>query len=356
MKGAPIKKQKGVTLLIVLVIVALSTVIATQLIEHGTFAERRTTLMLSRDQAYQLALGGESLARQWLAKGFAGSELVHLNQPWATTPFEYPIEGGMINGEVMDAQSCFNLNSLDPAASEGDGQNPPGNEPPPPGTGGSTNNENPLDNQRQDKDEKIFENLINEVLKEVDAGGVTAQSLVAPVVDWIDNDIEPKGIDGAEDLLYTGYEVPYRTANSLMASKSELRMIKGFNAEVYEAIKDYLCVLPRSDVNKINVNTLLPEQAILIAAMSNDIDLSLAQTIISNRPEDGYDSQSFAAQLPANNQISLDRIDFTSKYFLLKFKVDFKGAMFRMGSLVESTGGDPAKPQFRVIARYFGEF
>lgn len=359
-------KQRGVTLLLVIVIVALVSLISAQLIEQANFSERRTTLMLGRDQAYQLALGGESLASNWLALGVDSDDVVHLNQPWATTPFEFPIEGGMIKGSVRDAQTCFNLNSLDTAAqNSGGGSKDDSSRDEPRSDERELNRDQNAqlntpssdpNNPKKPRSQEIYSNLINEILKQADLQGVTADSLVAPVVDWIDQDDLPTGIDGAEDLLYTGYEVPYRAANSLMASKSELRMVKGYSAEVYAALKDYVCVLPRNDVNTINVNTLLPEQAILLTAMDDGIDASIAQSIIANRPEDGFDDASFKAQLPENTKINTDRIVFTSNYFVIRIQVNLKGAVFVMRSLVERTGGQKDKAEFRVVTRYFGEF
>ncbi len=361
-------RQGGATLLIVLMIMALATLIATQLVEHSVFSKRRTELMLGRDQAYQLALGGESLARQWLGKGFdKQNDKVHLNQPWATTPFEFPIEGGMIKGTVRDALTCFNLNSLDPKAPEqnsnGDDRNPPNvvegggserrNEPPTPG-GGSLGT-----NQPPDKDQQIYEKLLNELLKEVGDIEVQPQSLVAPVVDWIDDDIQPTGIDGAEDMIYTGYEIPYRTANSLLASKSELRVMQGYSAEVYDAVKDHVCALPDNSINKLNVNTLSEESAPLLAAVL-DVDLSTAQEILSNIPEDGYDMPGLQQQVPQqqgdrNNNPDWPRVDVKSDLFLLSIEVEYKGAAFRMKSLVKREGQERDAP-FRVVTRYFGEF
>lgn len=352
------QRQSGVTLLIVLVVVALATLVAAQLIEHTTYSERRTTLMLSRDQAYQLALGGEALASLWLSKGFdKESDTVHLNQPWATTPFQFPIEGGMINGTVIDAQSCFNLNSLHPEAEENQssgGTPAPGGGSPrvDPNAGTRTGGQPP--GTGKDKDHLLFEQLINEVLKQSEIIDVTPESLSAPVIDWIDNDIKPLPIYGAEDMLYTGFEVPYRTANSPFASASELRVVKGYSAKIYRAMKDLVCVLPDINVNKINVNTVLPENAAVLAAVTG-MSLSNAQEILGNIPEEGYDMSSFKQQLGNDNRIDTSRIDFTSQHFLISIEVDFKGAKFRMKSLVkrESSQGDAP---FRVVTRYFGEF
>ncbi|WP_144392275.1 type II secretion system minor pseudopilin GspK [Pleionea sediminis] len=353
------KKQGGATLLIVLMVMALATLIATQLTEHSVFSKRRTDLMLGRDQAHQLALGGEALAKQWLAKGFGkDASTVHLKQPWATTPFEFPIEGGWIKGTVEDALTCFNLNSLDTAATEG-GDGGPGRDGDPGGDGGPGGVRNGT--QREPEAQIVYKNLLTEALREVDDIELQPDNLIAPVVDWIDSDINPTGINGAEDMLYTGYEIPYRTANSWMASKSELRVIQGYTADVYKAVKDYVCAIPANDISKININTVTEEKAAVLAAALNT-DTGKAQEIISNRPEDGYsDVNEINEYLPQGQGTnrggapSLERVSVTSNLFVLNIEVEFKGAKFRMSSLVERSG-DAKDAPFRVKARYFGEF
>ncbi len=345
-----LSKSQGVTLLMVLVIVALSTLIAAQLIEHGTYSHRRTELTLAREQAYQLALGGEALAQQWIGQGFKEADKVHLGQPWATTPFEFPIEGGMIKASVTDAQTCFNINSL-LTVENNSNNNGGGKDPQNPALGDGAQKEGNINFS-------IFEDILNEYLKDARNVQVDAKALRAATVDWLDSDIQPTGVDGAEDMEYTGYDIPYRTANSLMASKSELRLVKGFTKSVYKAVKGSMCALPQGDINKINVNTLLPEQSALLAGVLG-ISTSSAQEIISERPEDGYDQQGFSAALPSGdggNQISsarVARVSVTSDYFFVKIEVNFKGSSLLMTSLMKRS--DAKDEPFKVLARYYGD-
>lgn len=355
------KRQSGVTLLIVLVIVALSTLIAAQLIEHGTYSERRTQLTLAREQAYQLAMGGEALAKKWIAQGFGKDTKVHLQQPWATTPFEYPVEGGFIKATVMDAQSCFNLNSLDPNVQEPDsgGGNSGGVGGPKSENTGQTGGVSNSTGQK-DIDQMIYENLVNEALKSIDGVTIQPEALSASLVDWIDEDVEPKMPDGAEDMTYTGYDMPYRAGNGRLAGKSELRIIAGYSAKIYQALKDFVCVLPDPAVNKININTLTDEQAPILYAVikGQNVGLSEAQSVLSNRPEEGYDSVNDIQQVLGNAQIdpqALQRLDVTSDHFIVNIEVELKGAAFKMKTLLKRANQQPDAP-FNVMARYFGDF
>ncbi len=357
------QKVQGVTLLIVLVIVALSTLVATQLIEQGTYSQRRSQMMMARSQGHELALGGEALARIWLAKGVGKEDRIHLEQPWATTPFEFPIEGGRISATVVDYQSCFNLNSLDSA----DNQGSPGGEnslTPQEENGGSrdesrdaTNTGQPPGTPEQNPDHVIYERLVEEVSKGLDNIEISPKALTATVIDWVDNDIEPRGADGAEDLEYTGWQVPYRTANAWFGHVSELRLVKGYSAKVYEAIKPLVCVLPDNMVKQINVNTLTSDHAPILKALYKDMSLSNAQALISARPEDGYDLGSFQQELSQLQIAQADNsyITFSSDYFMVNISVDYQGTFFKMGSLIRRAG-DANNVEFKVIARYFGDY
>ncbi|MCO7225197.1 type II secretion system minor pseudopilin GspK [Pleionea sp. CnH1-48] len=347
------KNHTGATLIIVLVVVALATFIATQLIELTSYGQRRTELTLARDQVFQLALGGEELAKQWMTKGF-GKEVdkVHLNQPWATTPLEFPIEGGKISATIEDATACFNLNTLHSRSQEVRPLGAPAPAPQPsPRQGGSRGAED----SKKDPAQAIFVDLMQSILTDVE---VQPEALAAAVIDWIDSDFEPYGPDGAEDLEYTSYDFPYRTANNWMANKSELMVIKGFNADTYKTVKDYVCVLPGAELNQVNVNTISTEKAPLLKALiGGDLSESDAQEILTNRPEDGFDESSFWEQVKNSKKVSSkrkQRITFKSDYFLVRMEVTYKGATLKMGSLLQR-GAKKGAP-FEVVTRYFGEY
>jgi general secretion pathway protein K len=73
------------------------------------------------------------------------------------------------------------------------------------------------------------------------------------LVDWIDVDIVPQNIDGAEDSVYMGQTPPYRTPNRYITSTSELLALPGFGRDRYLALAPYIAALPKD--TKINVCT-----------------------------------------------------------------------------------------------------
>ena len=73
------------------------------------------------------------------------------------------------------------------------------------------------------------------------------------LVDWIDVDIVPQNIDGAEDSVYMGQTPPYRAPNRYITSTSELLALPGFGRDRYLALAPYIAALPFG--TKINVCT-----------------------------------------------------------------------------------------------------
>jgi type II secretory pathway component PulK len=78
--------------------------------------------------------------------------------------------------------------------------------------------------------------------------------LANAVRDWIDADSDvAQGGGGAEDSDYLQLERPYRAANALIASTSELLLVRGFTAAIYREVAPYVTALPERTL--INVNT-----------------------------------------------------------------------------------------------------
>ena len=64
------------------------------------------------------------------------------------------------------------------------------------------------------------------------------------IVDWIDWTARPSIPDGAEDSVYMGQTLPYRTANRYITSASELLALPGFGRDRYLKLAPYVTALP----------------------------------------------------------------------------------------------------------------
>jgi len=114
--------QRGVALIIALVLVALATILATKLTFDGFLERRRTIGVMAAEQALHFAMGAEALAADALVQDAQSSpSLTTLTGAWAQPTQPMPItpqddpEGepiGTVQGSVEDMQDRFNLNNL----------------------------------------------------------------------------------------------------------------------------------------------------------------------------------------------------------------------------------------------------
>src|SRR5260370_2280065 len=85
-------RQRGVALIIALILVALATILATKLTFDGFLERRRAIGVLAAEQALQFGLGAEALAADALAQDMQNSpSLTTLTGPWAQPTQPLPI-------------------------------------------------------------------------------------------------------------------------------------------------------------------------------------------------------------------------------------------------------------------------
>ena len=224
------RRQRGIALIIAMILVALATILATKLSFDGFLEQRRAVRMLAAEQALHFAMGAEALAADALSQDLQSSaSLTTLTAPWAQATQPLPItpdndpEGepiGTLQGAVEDMQGRFNLNSLALLGADGKTEDP-----------------RPLEQ---------FQRLLVSVGVEAKWAGMAR--------DWIDQDETVGNPDGAEDSVYTSQTPPYRTGNWPMMSPSELMNLPGFGADRYKKIAPYVTALPNASL-KINICT-----------------------------------------------------------------------------------------------------
>jgi general secretion pathway protein K len=149
----------------------------------------------------------------------------------------------------------------------------------------------------------------------------------------------------------------YLAANGRMADSSELRSVHQVSGEVYQKVAPLVCAIP-SDDWRLNVNTLLPEQApILVAMFSPRLGSSEARQLIEKRPFDGWDS---VDEFLAESEIAGISEDIKKKakgylgvdsaFFELDAQVLVDESRVRIRSLLQSTN----RETMTVIRRRFG--
>ncbi|GAA64752.1 general secretion pathway protein K [Pseudoalteromonas sp. BSi20311] len=322
------KTSRGAALVIVLFIVALAAILAVEMSANLMVQVQRSTNLQSQQQAKWYAYGAEELAIKGLIQSKKDDpEKTTLAQPWAKQgDVKYPVDNGTLSGQLTDLQACLNLNAL-------------GAEPDP----NSTNKTNPAHKALF----AILENIEDLPSDESEEG------MADSVFDWLDkNSITYRS--GAEEGEYLSRQFPYMTANSLFASVSELRLIKGFNPLVMEKVLPYVCVIPGSTLLSINVNTVTEEQALLLSGLIDELSVSGAQAVIAARPENGFDNieeffESVKQQGGKNIKAVEKLFSLKSEYFKLQTQAKFVDLRFSMTTLLYASNGEVT-----ILARKFG--
>jgi general secretion pathway protein K len=319
--------ERGAALLSVLLMVAILTVIAATTLDRLAIATKLSGNGNSLTQARMFSYAVENLAstriEDLLARDAAQTTL---EGNWLGKEQVLPVPVGTASATVRDGANCFNLNSL---VSETEGRYSPNS---------------------------IGQEQMVSLMVVLGINESTARPVAAAATDWVDSDSIPS-TNGAEDDSYRSAVTPYRTANRLFAHPSELRAVKGVTPALYDKLRGWICALPEARLSPLNVNTLLPEQAPLLAMLFPPGQFSpvTARSYLAKRPASGYGSlirfwgapemASIEASSPVQGQVKL-----TSTYFLLRTKVSLGELILEGESMLAATSG-----QVRLIWRSWGE-
>ncbi len=211
-------RQSGVALIMAVLVVALATILAINVTFSSMLDQRRSANLFAVDQGFEVALGAEAWAADFLRKDLQDSQQDHLGEAWAQTLPPLPIDEGVgtVEGRLEDMQGRFNLNNL----VFGDG---------------TTN-----------------EAAVQQLERILEMAGIEP-AWAAMIADWIDSDTNPAFPDGAEDPVYTGLDPPHLAANMPITRVSELMALPEFGPERLRRLRPYITALPVG--TKLNVCT-----------------------------------------------------------------------------------------------------
>lgn len=323
--------QKGVALITVMLIVALIAILATQMTARLQLQMQRTTNIGSNQQAYWYAMGAEAFAKSVLRQSFKDNENVtSLEQMWAQGENTFPVDFGEITGEISDLHSCFNLNAL------------------------RTEEDEKEQSTTKSVPRKAFEELLI-ALNIEGVGDFEAESMADALTDWLDADGSISSAGGAEDDDYAAKEFPYLAANNYLASMGELRIIEHFTVDAINKLKDYTCVLPNTNVNKVNINTIADDKPEILVGMLG-ISQNDASQVLSSREDEGFENidDFFALKEFEKAKISTEqKAQFTvkSEYFNLKTTASFNNSYFAMNSIMRVEDKNKINVVSRIIGR-----
>jgi general secretion pathway protein K len=305
-KGATLQRQRGVALIIALVLMALATILAVKIGFGGYVERKRTASMLAAEQAYQFAMGAEALAAGVLAEDEPRSD--NPAEPWAQAPQPIPLrppndpEGeplGTLEGFLEDQSGRFNINNL-------------------------------LKNGTDQKPDPANMNLFKKIL--IAAG--LEEKWAEMIRDWIDEDSELSFPDGAEDAVYNSQTPPYRTGNYPLLSTSELLNLPGFGAERFQKLAPYITALPV--FTQINTCTA---PGLILDALTNSREFTVDPQFLPKNRKSGCfpDNNTLANRFVSGSQQQKDLKDLLtekSDYFRLTTIVTLGSTEFTLYSLL----------------------
>lgn len=329
-------RQQGIALIYVLLIFSLITLMASQIVTSLWLHTEKNARYLERVQAKHHALGAENYIALLLEQDAESDkknkkQVDHEKEAWNVDSVNYDIEQGDIEITIIDEQSRFNLNWLaDNASVKQEGES---------GAAKKPQQQPVLDNDNANYIEMLQNLLLSQALD---------PQLAFKIKDWLDSDQEAAEA-GAEDLVYLSLEQPRRTADTAMASISELKLIDGIGENELEKLIPLVTALPKS--SKINLNSALPE---VIKSISKNITDGDAQAIIDARGDRGIENMSALNNLPSLNGkagvLQGAPVEFGSSYFSVYIKATYRDTTFYLKTLLVRN----AEGQVQVAGREIG--
>ncbi|SHO58364.1 type II secretion system minor pseudopilin GspK [Vibrio quintilis] len=323
------RKNRGVALIIVLLLLAMMVSIAAVMSERLFTQYKRASHQIMYQQAYWYSIAVEGLAESAIENSYQDDDdTVNMSQPWAVRGRKYPLDYGLVEGDIFDKQACFNLNVLAKAKAEP----------------GSTERPYLL---------QVFQYLLESVSVE----NYQAELIADSTYDYIDSNQTVNTQNGVEDSYYESMSPAYVAPDGLLADATELRAVQGVSGQAMEKLLPLICTLPVTTW-RLNINTISEKQAnLLVAVFHPYLSKSSAVQLIQNRPFAGWSSlDDFLAEneLSAVNETVLSNakkyLGIDSTYFELDAQISVDDARVRIRSLLHSDD----RENVTVIRRRFG--
>ena len=306
------KHERGVALITAMLVMALITTLTFSLEWDNSMDLRRTYVSMYREESIQAALGAESWVLTILRQDSQDSETDHLGEIWASELPILPLGGpgdsiqGEIYGEIQDLQGRFNINNLVGADGE-------------------------IDQPSLEQ----FQRLLLALGLDPRFAGIAA--------DWIDADQEPSFPDGAEDSIYTGIVPPYRAANQIISSTSELAAIEGMDKATLDTLLPHVTALPGRTA--INVNTATGP---VLQSLDENLSLGDIEGLLAQRQDTGFSDVNTTFSTLVTPDV-LNQLAETSDYFRLRVVVRVDTVRVTLYSLIERSQQGDTTPILRSL-------
>jgi general secretion pathway protein K len=289
--------ERGLALIIAMLVAALAAAVAISVATAQAQWAAHVSHRRDRVQAESIVLAGIQWARQVLDVDERATAYDHLGEPWALPLPPTPVENGMVEGRIVDAQSLLNANNLA--------------------------------GRRADSERPRFERLF--------AALRIAPSLVPAITDWVDvDDVAQPG--GAEDAWYRNAPQPSLTANTAAVRVQELALVRGMTTPALASLMRFVTALPVD--TPLNVNTAPIE--VLAASIANVEPGAFAAFMASRTQRPFASIAEFRERLPPGASIGDESLyTVKSRYFLVYVRARQGDTSAEARALIERGGARP---------------
>lgn len=323
-RGVGTASRRGVALIAILMLFAVASTIAIEVVHRQDYSRTRTINLLSWDKRYQYAIAAETVAIQGLIDDLeqdnSKNELLDdcEKEQWAVALPPTPYGDAILTASVQDLQARFNINWL-VVDNAGQFERVP---------------------ERRDQFSVLLQSLLSD--------SNLAQVLADEMADWLDSDNIVNGTQGAEDADYR----LRRTPNMPVLHESEIRALRSFSLSAVEKpdFYQFLTALPES--SKLNVNTA--SRLVLEAVLSATGGSGAASAIISGRESSPFKTVDDVLALPAlsglqpaQRQALEALLDVRSEYFQVIVDIEADEGTSRLVTRIKR----PAQGRTAVYSR-----
>jgi general secretion pathway protein K len=300
------RQNNGVALITALLIMALVTTLTYSLEWDNSLDLRRTIVLLNQDQAINVALGAESWIQSILRQDLEDSDVDHLGEIWASDLPGLPIDGGEVFGAIEDLQGRFNINNLI-------GQ----------------------DGAIDEPSVEQFRRLLLTLDLDPRFAGIAA--------DWLDADQDAEFPDGAEDAIYSGLIPPYRTANQILSSASEIAALEGIDKASIDTLLPHITALPGRTA--INVNTATGP---VLQSLDENLTAADVERLLSERADAGFVDLAGSFSSLVTPEV-LNQLEEATSFFQLKVIVRIDTVRITFFSILERGPRGDVTPILRSL-------
>ncbi len=311
-----LQKQRGVALLMVLIVITTLSALLYPLWQAQRMAMVRAQASQAQLQAWAVLISTQDWVKSALKFDAQQSKTDSLQELWAQPMPPMPFDGGTIGGWLEDAQGRLNVNRL----------------------------ANPDPVQRAQALEQF--NRLCQVL-----------TLECPfwsaVADWVDSDDIPS-TGGAETATYLSMQPARRAANQPIVTVEELQVVQGVSPIILQRLTPYLIALPQDF--PVNINTAkMPVMMALAPWMTED----QAKLITARQQTSPFESLMQVSELLRKNSVQDAEINLlvnerqlsvATQHFLLHAQADYGGRRWQAGALIKRDAG-----RSQVLSRWLEE-